>query len=144
MDYQRAVIRTVLVVLWIVLGIFLFVNYRGHTVLVDNKNVEELNLQAPNMITVSLNGGRALEFFRGDRDRFSVTGSKHHITIEFSGSGEVFEADFRLRLKDDMYLLSIPKLLASIEPFVEVFRQMDQPRSNEDDELPIEALPLAP
>jgi hypothetical protein len=138
MNYQRLLIRTALVVLWIALGIFIFVQYRGHTVLVDNKNVEEPALQAPNMITVSLNGGKALEFLRGDRDRFTVTGSKHLITIEFSDGTQAFEKAFRLDIKNDMYLLSIPKLIAGVEPFVEVFHQNQEPRPPADDAFIIE------
>ena len=83
-------IRAALVLLWIGLGALLFTVYRGHTLLVDNRNTDE-GLRAPDLITVSVDGGKGLEFFRGDRDRFAVTGARHRIRIEFSDGSPPFE-----------------------------------------------------
>ena len=69
---RRLLIRLSLAVVWIGLGILLFVLNRGHTLLVDNRNVESLGIRAPDLISVSVNNGKVLEFFRGDRDLFKV------------------------------------------------------------------------
>jgi hypothetical protein len=118
---RRIIIRAILVVLWIGVGAVLFVFNRGHALLVDNRNLQDQGIQAPDMITVFVDGLNGLEFFRGDRDRFQVAGSNHRITVEFSDGTPPFEGAFILPVKDDMYILSIPKMISGIEPFVEVF-----------------------
>jgi hypothetical protein len=116
--------------------------------LIDNRNVQDINLRAPDLITVSVDGQPALEFLRGDRDRFTVKGIKHRIRIEFSdGMADgtpPFEGAFELPLKGDMYILSVPKLLQGIEPFVEVFHSAPEPRSPEEEEVLPEAEIPAP
>ena len=127
-------IRAALVLLWIGLGALLFTVYRGHTLLVDNRNTDE-GLRAPDLITVSVDGGKGLEFFRGDRDRFTVAGARHRIRIEFGDGSPPFEREFSLPIRDDMYMLSVPRMLNDL-PFVEVFHTAPEPRAPEDEELP--------
>ncbi|MDR2054066.1 MAG: hypothetical protein LBP80_11695 [Treponema sp.] len=131
---RRTCIRAALVLLWIGLGALLFTVYRGHTLLVDNRDTEE-GLRASDLITVSVDGGEGLEFFRGDRDRFAVAGARHRIRIEFGGGQAPFEREFSLPIRDDMYLLSVPKMLNDL-PFVEVFHTAPEPRTGGDEELP--------
>jgi hypothetical protein len=110
---------------WILLGAALFITSRGHSLLVDNRDADP-QIRAPEQISVSIDGKEGVVFFRGDRDRFTVTGSKHRIRVEFPG-GVPFEGEFVLPIKDDMYLLSVPKMLSGTEPFVEVFRTAPEP-----------------
>ena len=138
---RRTIIRAILIVLWIVLGILLFVFNRGHTLLVDNRNVENPSLRAPDLITVTVNKGKSLEFFRGDRDLFEVGGGKHRIHVEFSDGKPPFETTFTLPLGPDMFLLSIPKMINGIEPYIEVFRRQPETRNvEENDDEPIGGL----
>jgi hypothetical protein len=118
---RRNIIRALLAALWIGIGVVLFIFNRGHALLVDNRNLQEQGIRAPDMITVFVDDLNGLEFFRGDRDRFQTAGSNHRIYIEFSDGTPPFEAAFTLPIKDDMYILSIPKMISGIEPFVEVF-----------------------
>jgi hypothetical protein len=129
-------IRAVLVVLWIGLGALLFVFNRGHTLLVDNRDLENPSGRAPDLIEVSVDSSRPLEFFRGDRDRFTVTGSKHRIAVRFSDGTPDFTGAFILPIQDDMYILSVPKMINGIEPFVEVFHTAPESRNPEDDAFP--------
>jgi hypothetical protein len=134
---RRLIIRLALVVVWIGLAIMLFVMNRGHTLLVDNRNVEDLNLRAPDLIEVTVNKGRPLEFFRGDRDIYQVGGGTQRIYIEFSDGTPPFEKRFSLPLGPDMFLLSIPKMINGIEPYFEVFYTQQESRSDtSEDELP--------
>jgi hypothetical protein len=132
---RRILICSALGILWIGLGCILFVVNRGHALLVDNRNVQEINLRAPDLITVSIDGQRGLELLRGDRDRLMVKGINHHIRVEFSDGTAPFEGDFKLPLKGDMYLISIPRMMGGIEPFLEVFHTAPEPRAPEE-ELP--------
>ena len=133
---RRLAIRLALVVVWIGLGILLFVVNRGHTLLVDNRNVENPALRAPDLITVTVNREKPLEFFRGDRDIYKVRGGQHRIAIEFSDGSPPFQADVNLPMWPDMFLLSIPKLINGIEPYIEVFHTQQESRIDDAEEIP--------
>ncbi|MDR0411080.1 MAG: hypothetical protein LBH75_03815 [Treponema sp.] len=121
MKKRRLIIRAAIVITWIGLGGILFVTSRGHSLLVDNRNVAALNIRAPDLITVTVDKGKSTEFLRGDRAIFKVGGGKHRITVEYTDGTPPFIKTFTLPLKGDMYLLSIPKLTNGIEPFYEEF-----------------------
>jgi hypothetical protein len=126
---RRLTIRIALIAVWIGLGVTLFALNRGHSLLVDNRSVEALNLRAPDMIKVTVDQGKTLEFFRNDRDIFDVGGGTHRIDIEFSDGTPSFTGAFSLPIKHDLYILSIPKMLGNVEPFFEPFYGNDpQPR----------------
>jgi hypothetical protein len=131
---RRLIIRLALVVVWIVLGVMLFVLSRGHTLLVDNRKVEAPAIRAPDLITVTVDRGRPLDFFRGDRDIFELGGGSHRIYIEFSDGTPPFEKRFKLPLMSDMFILSIPKMINGIEPYYEVFFTQQESRSDDIEE----------
>jgi len=136
---RRLIIRLSLIVLWIFLGVLLFIFYRGHTILVDNHNVAEPELRAPDLITVTMDNKKSMEFFRGDRDLFKMSGSRHLIRIDFTDGTPPFETVFQLPLRPDVFILSIPKMINGIEPFFEVFHSQQESRSDNEaqtDELP--------
>ncbi|GHV77654.1 hypothetical protein AGMMS49942_24750 [Spirochaetia bacterium] len=135
MNHRKLVIRLALVLAWFLLGTLLFIFNRGHTLIVDNRDLQNQDIRAPDLITVSIDGGKSLEFFRGDRDRYNLGGVNHRIRIEFSDGTAPFEGTFKLPLKDDMYLLSIPRMIHGMEPFVEVFHTVRETRAPEE-ELP--------
>ena len=130
---RKLIIQISLGVIWIVLGIVIFMTSRGHTLLVDNKNIDYPQIRAPDLIMVTVNKNKPLEFFRGDRDMFQAGGS-NKIRIEFSDGTPPFETRFRLPLGPDMFILSIPKMLNGIEPWIEVFYTQPESRTPDDDE----------
>ena len=132
---RRLFIRLILAVLWIVLGTLLFVKYRGHTLLLDNKDSESPELTAPNLIKLTLDGKKSMEFFRGDRDLLKVSGSSHRLLVEFSDGKPPFTGQFELPLRPDMFILSIPKMINGIEPFFEVFHTKQESREADDAEI---------
>jgi hypothetical protein len=131
---QRLIIRLALIAVWIGLGFALFIFNRGHTLLVDNRNIEAADIRAPDLIKVTVNKGNPLEFFRGDRDIFEVGGGEHRIHVEFSDGKPPFEANFTLPLGPDMFLLSIPKMINNIEPYIEEFHTQPESRNVEEEE----------
>ena len=118
---RRLIIRLVLVAVWIGLGVLLFVLNRGHSILLDNRNVESPSIRAPDMITITVDKVKPLKFFRNDRDIIDVGGGAHRIRIEFGDGTPPFETHFSLPLGPDMFILSIPKMISGIEPYFEVF-----------------------
>ena len=128
---RRLIIRLSLVVVWIILGVLLFVLNRGHSILLDNHNLTSPELRAPDMIMVAVDKVKPLEFFRGDRDIVEVGGGKHRITVSFSDGTPPFETSFSLPLKPDVFILSIPKMINGIEPYFEVFHSSQQETGRE-------------
>ena len=138
LNKRKLIIQISLGVIWILLGIVIFVNFRGHNLFVDNRNTESPQLRAPDLIAVTVNKDKPLEFFRNDRDMFRVGGGTQKIKIEFSDGTPVFETSFKLPLGPDQYILSIPKMLNGVEPYIEVFYTQQESRSPEDEEIVIE------
>ena len=138
---RRLIIKAALVVVWIGLGALLFVLNRGHTLLVDNRNVAVPELRAPDLIKVTVDKGKPLEFFRGDRDIFDVGGGQHLIRVEFSDGKPPFEKSFKLPLGPDMFILSIPKMINGIEPYYEVFRTQQEQRSDSEKDEEVMQIP---
>ena len=131
---KRKLIRAGIVVVWLSLGTLIFISSRGHSLLLDNRNVEMPEIRAPDEVIVSIDGMDGKNLFRGDRDRLSVKGSKHSIKVEFKDGKIPFEGDFVLPIKDDMYILSVPKMINGVDPFVEVFKFVQESRNVEPDE----------
>ena len=93
--------------------------------------MEAPGLRAPDLIKVTVDKGKTLELFRGDRDLFDLGGGRHRIRVEFSDGNPPFEARFSLPLGPDMFLLSIPKMINGVEPYIEVFRSRPEPRADD-------------
>ncbi len=129
---RRRITRGAFIVVYIVSAIFLFMFSRGHTLLVDNKSVA--GLPAVSMMTVKVDMGKAVEFLSGDRDRFTVVGSRHTIRIEFFDGRPPFIGEITLPLGPDQFLLSVPKLIAGIDPAWEVFVMVRENQSRTDEE----------
>jgi hypothetical protein len=135
---RRLIIRLGIVVAWFALGALIFVTSRGHTLLIDNKNIADLNLRAQDEITVTVDKNEPEIYYRNDRLQAKVGGGKHRITIEFSDGTPEFKKEFRLPLKADTYLLSLPKMIAGVEPFYEPFTGNAAPPPEENANLPDE------
>jgi hypothetical protein len=135
---RRLIIRLALLIVWAGLGFILFVLNRGHTLLVDNRNVETPALRAPDLIKVAVDGGNPVEFFRGDRDLFETGTGQRRIRVEFSDGTPPFEGRFQLPLGPDMFLLSIPKMINGVEPYIEVFHSQPEPRTDDAEAVEVE------
>ena len=119
---RRWAIRAALAAAYLALAVTLFVTGRGHTILVDNKADPAGAYPALKAAVVSIGRHKPMEFYPGDRDKFVVKGQRHRIKVKplAPGSRER-EVEFRLPLGQDMTLLSISKLMAGVEPWIEVF-----------------------
>jgi hypothetical protein len=129
---RRLIIRSTLALLWVGLGVLLFVRNRGHTLLIDNQNID--NLRASDLITVTLDKGKPVEFFRGDRDIFRIGGGRHRLRVEYADGTPPYENTFALPLGPDMFLLSIPRMTSGTDNAIEVFYRQPESRNVEEDE----------
>jgi len=128
---RRIIIRSILALVWIGAAVLLFVNFRGHTILVDNKGADDGSYAAVDLMKVSLDGGKGVEFFKNDRDRFTVVGSRHRLGVQFVDGRPAVEQEFTLPLGIDVFILSVPKLIAGVEPFLEPFIQVRETREDD-------------
>jgi len=119
---RRLLIRLALVVVYAGLVMLTFVLGKGHSLIIDNKDLADGTLTAAmdgNM--VSIDGREASEVYPGDRIMETVKGQTHTVAIEDMSGGNRIERTITLPLGEDMLLVSIPKLIAGVAPAVEVF-----------------------
>lgn len=116
---RRWIIRSSCAVVYLALLVLLFVNGKGHVILIDNKDAGAH--AALEYVLVGVNGGEGVEYYAGDRDKASVKGQKHRLSIELEDGTKV-EKSISVPLAEEMVLVSIPLLLAdaegSVVPFV--------------------------
>lgn len=118
---RRLAIRLGLVAVWFALIALLFVNGKGHVLLLDNQPMAGITPLAEGFM-VSVDGGKPVSFSFGlDRDMAKVQGQSHRITVTGLPGGQTVSKDIQINLNDEMAILSIPKLVAGIEPAVTTF-----------------------
>lgn len=128
---RRLAVRIGLVVVYALSLVLVFVTGKGHTVLIDNKDRPE-GFAALDGVLVSVNGGEPLELYAGDRDMVRLKGQRHRVSVESFDGGDRKETSMRLPMDADMLLLSVPRLAAGEEVFLEPFAPRDQsPPSDE-------------
>lgn len=121
---RRNVIRAACVVAYFALLAVLFVNGKGHTVLIDNKDSPDGAHPALEFAAVAVNNDESAEYYPGDRDKASVKGQKHRVRIELE-DGTIVEKDFAVPLSVDMVLLSVPMMVAGVDGAVIPFTPLD-------------------
>lgn len=119
---NRAIIaRTAIIVLYLALGVFVFVTGRTHTVLVDNKNAPDGSYKAYKGMEVTVGKNPKSEFMKGDRDKFTVKGQKAKIHVEFYDGTEDVTFTVRIPFAEDCVLVSIPAYTAGAEDYMQPF-----------------------
>jgi hypothetical protein len=124
---RRLFVRLGLVICYFGLATLMFVLGKGHTVIVDNKGAEDGSYSAIDGVMVSVDGLEPLEMYSGDRDKAVLKGQSHKLIIETISSGEKVEKRVSLPIDQDLLILSIPKLVAGIEPAIEPFKALPAP-----------------
>ena len=130
---RRLVIRLALVVVYFALIAVFFLIGKGHSILVDNKDVSEEILGLDGVL-VSIDGREALELYPDDRDRENVRAQTHRVRVEDFNGEVLAEKRFTLPLNKDMIVLSVPKLVAGIEPFLDDFVPLTALQANDEDD----------
>lgn len=117
---RRWLIRGVLVLLYIALAVAVFLSGRVHSLLVDNKAIEDAGLRAFNGVRVTIDDQPPQDLFPRDRVKFDVKGQSHRIKIEPMG-GETVEKSFSIPVPEDSMVISLPKLVAGREDWMVPF-----------------------
>jgi hypothetical protein len=122
---RRMAARAASALIYLVLVVLVFVFGKGHSLLIDNKAAQDGSYAAIDGIMVSVDGREPLELYAGDRDMVLLKGQSHSIVVEGIMDGSKASKKFKLPMNEDMLLLSVPKLLAGIEPYIEPFAARD-------------------
>ncbi|MFA6008313.1 MAG: DUF6672 family protein [Candidatus Shapirobacteria bacterium] len=118
---RKSIVRSILVVVYLGLIVLMLFTGKQHTILIDNKDAKDGSYTAIDGMTVQIDKQEAYEYYPGDRDKAIVKGQKHKIKVELFEDGSIIEDTFTVPLGQDMVLLSVPKLVAKISPYVESF-----------------------
>jgi hypothetical protein len=118
---RRTLVRFALVAVYIGLAVLVFVGGKGHTLLVDNKNVPDSGLKAFEDVVVGVDSLETSELVKGDRDMFKVSGQRHRISLEIAGQPDKIVKTVVVPMNSDMIVISLPKLAAGVEPYIEPF-----------------------
>ncbi len=118
---RRLAVRATLAVVYLALVVFIFVNGREHTVLLDNKTAADGSTQAFKRVKVYVDERPPVELFARDRDMIKVLGQRHRIRIETQEGAVRLETEFTVPLADNMILVSVPRMAAGQDDFWEPF-----------------------
>lgn len=120
-QHKTLAVRGIILLCYIVLAFAMFTTGRTHTLLIDNKGSPDNSYRAVNGMEVIVNGGAPEELLRNDRGKVTVKGQNVKLLVKFFDGGENREFSLSIPLLQDTVLVSIPKLLAGIEPAMEPF-----------------------
>lgn len=106
-------IRIAALILVILLGVWMFFIGKQHTILLDNNKVGDV--RALEEVSVSVDGGPAIELYSRMRDQAVVTGQSHTLNVVFTGDDGTeytFEKKIKLPIDENMMILYLPVLVA--------------------------------
>jgi hypothetical protein len=118
---RRVLVRAGLLVAYAALAVFVFVNGRTHTFLLDNKTLGDGAIPAMRRVKVFVNNQKPIELYARDRELLMVRGQAHRIRIETQDPAVRLEAKFTVPFGNDMILLSVPKMASGADDFWEEF-----------------------
>lgn len=123
----KVLVRSILCLVYVAVLILMLLTGKRHTILIDNKDAEDGSYLAVDGMSVQIDKQESSEYYPGDRDKAVVNAQKHTIKVEIFSDGKIVESSFTIPLGQDMVLLSVPKLVAGIEPYVGPFSvQLEQ------------------
>lgn len=123
---RRMVVRVALCAVYAALIAFMFTFGKGHTIIVDNKDTEDGKAKAFESVTVSVDGQEPMDLQSGDRDMAKVRGQGHMVQVTVKDQ-QKREVRIHVPLGEDVVLLSVPKLVAGLQPAVIPFVPVEAP-----------------
>jgi hypothetical protein len=119
-------VRAGLLLVYVLLIVLMILTGRRHTILIDNKDAPDGSYSAINGMEVSIDAQESSEYYPGDRDKSIVQGQRHTIRVAIFDDNRSIEKTFSVPLWSDMMIISVPKLVAGIEPWIEPFTMAEQ------------------
>ena len=104
----QRLVKIGLVIFYLLLMALMFLLGRSHTVLIDNKSEPNGAYKAIDRCTISFNGEKPIEMFRGDRDKIMLRGQTHRVKVSFFNGQEEITGTITIPLFEDAVMVSIP------------------------------------
>jgi len=123
---RRLVVRGVLCVVYVFLIGLAFTLGKGHTIILDNKDAEDGSAKALESLSISVDGKDPIDLQAGERDMAKVRGQDHRVEVVVKDGPKV-ENRITIPLREDLVLLSIPRLVAGLKPAVVPFATKVEP-----------------
>ena len=128
---RQLVARLILLALYVGLGAIMIFTGKQHTILIDNKDVEGTSYTAIDGMSVQIDNLESSEYYAGDRDKAVVKGQNHKIKIEIFDPEQKIEKEISIPFGQSMVLLSIPKLVNGVEPYMVLFTIQEENASEQ-------------
>lgn len=137
---RRILVRSVALLLYLGLLVMLLLTGKGHVILLDNKSDSAGAWKAFRYLEASVNGQKPVELARNERAEIRVRGQSHLIEITLE-DGRIIKQAIELGLNDAIMVLSVPRLAANLEPWLEPFVQPARVRVEAEPEVvPVDPL----
>ena len=104
----QRLVKIGLVIFYLLLMALMFLLGRSHTVLIDNKSDPYGAYKAIDGCTISFNGEKPIEMFKGDRDKIMLRGQTHRVKVSFFNGQEEITGTITIPLFEDAVMVSIP------------------------------------
>ena len=104
----QRLVKIGLVIFYLLLMTLMFLLGRSHTVLIDNKSDPNGAYKAIDGCTISFNGEKPIEMFKGDRDKIMLRGQTHRVKVSFFNGQEEITGTITIPLFEDAVMVSIP------------------------------------
>lgn len=143
---RRLLVKAGLLALYVALTLFVFINGRSHTFLIDNKSLDDGAIPAMRRVKVYIDNQKPIELYARDRELLMVRGQGHRIRIETQDPAARLEAKFSVPFGNDMILISIPRMASGADDFWEQFIIHYERPTNDDAPPPTleEPVPIEP
>ena len=121
---KRIIIRTTLIVVLILIGIFLYTVGKEHKVLIDNRDISvgEISYITDATYKVWIDNQEIGEIKKGERNKVMVTGVSHKIVVEEIKSnvltGEKLEKRFKLKTNESA-TINIPAMINNAKEWID-------------------------
>lgn len=128
MTKRKLLIRGGALLVILIVSVILFLVGKSHSILVDNKAVEEL--PALSLVEVQVNKLGSLELTPRDRDKFDVTGQRHTLTVTYTDQSweeHVIVRTIKVPLMQDMVMVLLPVLVANPDADQSLWLQLYEP-----------------
>lgn len=129
---RKILVRLLLLVIYVGLGASMILTGKQHTILIDNKDAADGSYKAIDGMSVQIDNLEPAEYYAGDRDKAVVKGQNHKVLVEIFDGEKKVEKEITIPFGQSMVLLSIPKLVNGVEPYMEPFTiQEEAPAESE-------------
>ena len=108
----QRLVKIGLVVFYLLIMALMFLFGRSHTVLIDNNSDPNGAYKAIDGCTISFNGEKPIEMFKGDRDKIMLRGQTHHVKVSFFNGQADVTGTISIPLFEDAVMVSIPACTA--------------------------------